>query len=295
MQHKIEFPGKTLTIEGTSKYAENVKFESLAHLALALDHLFVEGETPFCLDVGANIGLTALLMDHSLKGATVWAFEPHPLTYSQMCDNLEANKSGRNSFETFNLGLGKENTELLFRDIDEFNTGNSILLENSLAARVQKSNRVQVKRLDDFADLPAQIDLMKIDVEGFELDVLEGASGVLNRTKAVLIEFNHWCLSSLAHVLPIDALHQICGSFEAVFVYDLRTKKYVRLVTDADRWGFLHKNMVNFNVNDLLCTNDPSVIDAFLPEGAKKAAPPAKSGAQNPTIGKRLVDRILGN
>ncbi|WP_022705044.1 FkbM family methyltransferase [Pseudorhodobacter ferrugineus] len=253
------FPLKTLKIEGSSAYAASVDLASLNHLSTALAVLFGPDDAPVCLDVGANIGLTTLLMDQSFKGGRVLAFEPHPVTFGQMDRNISANQTGTNRIETFNFALGKADGEVLFRDVDQYNTGNSFLLEGSLAA-AQDAIRVPVRTLDGFDGTPDHIDLMKIDVEGFELDVLKGAEATLARVDTVLIEFNHWCLSSLAHVLPIDALAFIFDTFEGVFVFDLKAKAYVRVQTDAQKWSFLHKNMVNFNVNDLLCTNSSTVI-----------------------------------
>lgn len=261
MNYEKDFPLKKITIEGSSAYAASVDLGSLDHLTKALGVLFGPDDAPVCMDIGANIGLTTLLMDQSFSGGRVLSFEPHPVTYGQMAANIEGNKTGANAIQTFNFALGKADGELLFRDVDQYNTGNSFLIEGSLAAAAQDAIRVPVRTLDGFDGMPAHIDLMKIDVEGFELDVLKGAAATLARVDTVLIEFNHWCLSSLAHVLPIDALKFIFDTFEGVFVFDLKTKVYMRIQTDAQKWSFLHKNMVNFNVNDLLCTNSKEVIE----------------------------------
>ena len=111
-----------------------MELASLNHLSTALAVLFGPDDAPVCLDVGANIGLTSLLMDQSFKGGRVLAFEPHPLTFAQMDRNILANQTGANRIETFNFALGKADGALLFRDVDQYNTGNSFLLEGSLAA-----------------------------------------------------------------------------------------------------------------------------------------------------------------
>lgn len=267
MIYEKEFPLKKIKIEGSSAYAASAELSSLNHLSTALAILFGPQDSPVCLDVGANIGLTSLLMDQSFKGGHILAFEPHPVTFAQMDRNISSNKTGGNTIETFNFALGKADGALLFRDVDQYNTGNSFLIEGSLAA-AQDAIRVPVRTLDGFDGTPGHIDLMKIDVEGFELDVLKGALATLARVDTVLIEFNHWCLSSLAHVLPIDALRIIFETFEGVFVFDLKSKVYVRIQTDAQKWSFLHKNMVNFNVNDLLCTNSQQVIGRVMAAAA---------------------------
>ena len=264
MIYEKEFPKKKIQIEGTSSYAAAVELGSLGHLSKVFEVLFESKDGAVCLDVGANIGLTSLLMDQTFEGSKIVAYEPHPSTYEQLRINIDANKTGLNTIETFNFGLGDAEGELLFRDVDQYNTGNSLLIEGSLGAAAQNSTTVKVKTLDSISHDVGHIDLMKIDVEGFELDVLKGASKTLNSVDAVLIEFNHWCLSSLAHVLPVDALKTICELFEGVFVYDLQKKTYKRIESDQEKWSFLHKNMVNFNVNDLLCTNSKTTLDRVL-------------------------------
>jgi hypothetical protein len=155
---------------------------------------------------------------------------------------------------------------LLFRDVDRFNTGNSILIEGSLAAKAQNTTRIPVKRLDDLVIAGTdRINLMKIDVEGFEIAVRQGAGLTLRRTDLVLIEFNHWCLTSIARMFPEDALNYVFSTFKAVFVYDAAKKEYRRIVSDEEKWGFLHRNMVKFNVNDLLCTNDEELAAKLMP------------------------------
>jgi hypothetical protein len=58
---------------------------------------------------------------------------------------------------------------------------------------------VPVQRLDDFLDAKAidRVDVLKIDVEGFENEVLAGAERSLEggRIRAMLVEFNEWCLT----------------------------------------------------------------------------------------------------
>jgi len=49
---------------------------------------------------------------------------------------------------------------------------------------------VPVRRLDEFTEDAEPVDLLKIDVQGFERQVLEGAPATLSRTRAILIELN---------------------------------------------------------------------------------------------------------
>lgn len=261
--YEIELPKNVVSFVGSSAYAKSVTLAHMGHLTWVLENITGQNSAPVCFDIGANIGLTTLLMEQCFTGGQIFSFEPHPKTFGQLEHNILANQTGENKIRTFPLGLGKAKGELMFRDIDQYNTGNSILLKGSLAAQAQKGTKIPVDRLDDLNLLPAgqSVDLMKIDVEGFELDVLKGAPETLKNTKIVLVEFNHWCLTSLARTFPEDALEFFFDHFDAVYVYNTAAKGYRRIVTPADKWGFLHGNMVNFNVNDLLCTSDETVIE----------------------------------
>ena len=176
MQHEKFLPKAPVLLEGSSAYAESITLESIAHLSEAMRHVCSDpGAGHVCLDIGANIGFTALFMDQMLDGAEIWCFEPHPKTFSQLVTNIDGNATGANRFALKAMALGQKKDELPFRDIDTYNTGNSLLKPGSLASH-QNSITVPVERLDSLEIVPDRtISLIKIDVEGFEIDVLRGA------------------------------------------------------------------------------------------------------------------------
>ncbi|MGV2183660.1 FkbM family methyltransferase [Rhizobium rhizogenes] len=262
--YKKDFPNGPIEIVGSSEYAAHVGLSGLPHLTIALERYVKNVSAPICLDIGANIGVTSILMDQVLSGAKIFAFEPHPKTHRQLEQNISSNKSGSNEITVFPFALGKEQATLKFRDIDQYNTGNSLLIDGSLAEKAQNSISVAVERLDNLNIAPGhRINLAKIDVEGFEIDVLKGGVATFYTTDLVLLEFNHWCLTSLARTFPEDALSAIFSHFRFVHVYDHEIQSYRRIASDAEKWSFLHSNMVKNNVDDLLCTNLDSVAAAF--------------------------------
>jgi FkbM family methyltransferase len=262
--YKKDFPNGPIEIMGSSEYAAHIGLRELSHLTIALERYVKVLPAPICLDIGANIGMTSILMDQLLSNGKIFAFEPHPKTYRQLERNITLNKSGNNEISLFPFALGKEKTTVKFRDIDQYNGGNSFLIDGSLAHRAQSSISVTVERLDNLNIASGhRINLAKIDVEGFELDVLKGGVANFYTTDLVLLEFNHWCLTSLARTFPEDALSAIFSSFRYVHVYDHASQSYRQIVSDVEKWSFLHSNMVNNNVDDLLCTNLEGVAAAF--------------------------------
>ncbi|OYX00094.1 MAG: methyltransferase [Caulobacter vibrioides] len=137
-------------------------------------------------DVGANIGLLTLVMAWATgPGGRVIAFEPEAIPRS----NLEKMKhlNGLSWVEVRDQAVGETPGRLTFHVSDIIGHSSLYALPETEEARTIE---VEVVRLDDVA--PAKrLDVVKIDVEGAELDVLAGMKGVIakNPDLAILAEF----------------------------------------------------------------------------------------------------------
>ncbi|PZR34812.1 FkbM family methyltransferase [Caulobacter segnis] len=137
-------------------------------------------------DVGANIGLLTLVMAHAVgPGGKVIAFEPEATPRS----NLEKMKhlNGLSWVEVRDQAVGREAGRLTFHVSEVIGHSSLYALPDAEAARTVE---VEVVRLDDVA--PAKrLDIVKIDVEGAELDVLAGMKGVIAKSPdlAIIAEF----------------------------------------------------------------------------------------------------------
>lgn len=176
-----------------------------------------------CVDVGANVGQYASQL-LARTGAVVHAFEPMPASRAAL-SAIAATYPGRLHVHPYALGDANGTAQITFGPDD------SQLATLSTAARhvdyVGASNvrsaPVEVRRLDDLVasgELPLagrEVDLLKIDTEGYEYDVLAGARRFLAecRPKFVQVEFNWhqlFCghsLWQLAALLPGYAPHQL--------------------------------------------------------------------------------------
>ncbi len=142
--------------------------------------LCAEGAT--VVDVGANIGWTALRMAHLAVRGRVYAFEPDPYNAEQCLENIRRNDL--TNIELFSIGLGNTDTTAAMEVRTPSNRGG-----NRIAPQGVNANRlVRIIRMDDFSTLRNlnKIDLIKIDVEGYELQVLKGAREILLKYKPVL-------------------------------------------------------------------------------------------------------------
>jgi len=102
------------------------------------------------------------------------------------------------------------------------------------------------------------VSLIKIDVEGFEEDVIRGASNTIARfSPLVFLEFNSWCLIAIANKNPRGFLEFLRQTFRHTYCFD-ESSRLSELASADDLIGFLHTNLTAHGcVDDLLCTNHP--------------------------------------
>jgi FkbM family methyltransferase len=148
------------------------------------------------VDIGANVGYyTALAASRVGPQGRIYAIEPDSRAFSQL-ENLIANN--RIPARAFHVGLGeKSGEEHLYQSPDSHNNTPTMIAHGGFAPKAAISTR----KLDDCLDewqVP-RVDLLKIDVEGWEPRILEGASRSLaaGRIDAILCEFNDYWLRAI--------------------------------------------------------------------------------------------------
>ena len=137
------------------------------------------GET--FVDVGANVGQLSLVAAQRVTSSgRVIAIEAHPRTCNFLRGNIDLNGL---SVEIHNVAVGGKCGELFFTDFrsDDMNFACATAPPNCTALRVP------VKTLDSIIG-ERPVDLLKIDVEGFEVDLLKGASQTLFNCRCLYIE-----------------------------------------------------------------------------------------------------------
>ena len=154
------------------------EFEDMAFLLhlLRKEDLFV--------DIGANVGSYTVLAAGAV-GAECISIEPVPSTFAHLVDNIHLNHINEN-VSLHNIGVGRETTRLRFSAA--CGPGNHVITEGETETEWVE---VQVRRLDDVVGEGRPV-LIKIDVEGFETEVLAGAENVLRNESllAVIMELN---------------------------------------------------------------------------------------------------------
>lgn len=152
------------------------------------------------VDVGANIGVFSSWAAARVgPGGRLLSVEPHPLAFERLVENVEpfgASVSARR------FACGQQDGQVDLRYVP------GRLSVSSIKPRADRTRsvRVPVRRLDQLVAEAGldQIDLMKIDVEGAEQEVLEGAGGILPSVRRVVMEVDSD---------RIDGVEQTLGDF----------------------------------------------------------------------------------
>lgn len=145
-------------------------------------------EAPFVLDIGANMGAFSIPFAKNIaaRGGLLYAFEPQRIVYYQLCGNVFLNRLD-NVF-AYNMAIGDEDATVEIPSIDYSASQNigAFSIDQGLrgvlnAVTVNEGaprDEVPLRRLDSVA-LPKAPSLIKIDVEGLEVKVLQGAMQLL--------------------------------------------------------------------------------------------------------------------
>ena len=137
------------------------------------------------LDIGANIGnhTIRLFADNFLE---VNCFEPHEKVF----DLLEINTRDLENVKIFKHGLSEEAKEVDFEICNTNLGGSRITLESKEIIDNNKKNftKISVKKLDTiYEKFNRKIDLIKLDVEGHELQVLKGGKRIIQEHMPIIL------------------------------------------------------------------------------------------------------------
>ena len=216
-------------------YVGLMEYEDMGFLLHALhpNEIFV--------DVGANVGAYTILASKVVKSSSV-AFEPLPDTARRLRDQVLINDIVP-CVEIRNIGIGNKQEILPFTNNQD--TTNKVSLETGLG----NTTPVSVSTLD--AELiDSNKYFIKIDVEGFEYNVIEGGSKILSsgNVSALIIELNG-SGDSFGHTNQ-DVHHKLLGFGFLPISYEPKSKTITQLT------GFNQNGGNTIYIRDLLEISD---------------------------------------
>jgi len=160
---------------------------------LLLQHKNIYGDGVVALDCGANLGVHTLEFSKLMKNwGEVHSFEPQKRVYNALSKTLSLNKT--TNVYSYNLALGKEEAFIEVPKLDytkKLNFGGLELNQHGGVPKIDDQSfeklatyKVKLRTIDSFNF--KRVDLVKIDVEGMELDVLRGGKKMLLNLKPII-------------------------------------------------------------------------------------------------------------
>ncbi len=203
------------------------------------------------VDAGANIGLMSIFGSQCVgSDGVVYAFEPNSKTFEMLLHNIHLNEL--DNIKPFQIGLGSKMDSLPIYNNWESGRGSASIVNKSESSTHEMIN---IDRLDKLLK-DRQPHLIKIDVEGFELEVLRGCGKLLASEKApmLILEFSN------SRNINSNQLYQFVKGVNSYSFYKSkgskkRRSKLVEIRSEEDLpkhdnvYCFLHSHLIQIDKN----------------------------------------------
>jgi FkbM family methyltransferase len=194
------------------------------------------------IDIGANIGLFSLLASRYVgTEGIICSFEPTSITYQRLQENIQLN--GLKNIRSYRLALSDTNGQAELQIASEgYDAWNSLAKPSS--GKVVNSETVATLTLDSFVEKEniENVSLIKIDVEGWEIPVLQGAKSLLSSPNAptLMVEFMEENAQNAG--FSCKELYQLLVDYGyELFTYDAAKN---RLISESLRAHYPYLNII---------------------------------------------------
>ena len=194
------------------------------------------------IDVGANVGYYTIWASQFNPNGKIYSFEPNDLNFERLQENISCNNLNAQISSVKKAVAATHGFISMTADLD---TLNHIIKEGN---KVSNTLQVECISLDDFAAQESilYIDYLKIDVEGFELEVLFGAKELIleNKIGIIQLEINN-ALSHSGH-----SSYEVVDFFKEhnykLCSYDVIKGKLIEINYSPDRENYFAVNYLAF-------------------------------------------------
>jgi len=186
------------------------------------------------IDIGANLGYYVLLEGLLTKG-NIYAIEPNPNTFKYLKRNIEFNKL--KNVELFNIGIGERKEVIPFYISKKWNWSRFV----DKGEDIIETKQIEVNNLNNLF-LGKGIDVVRMDVEGFELNILKGMTKLMkeNPNLIIILEF---------HAGKFDTNHK------KEFINFLKDNNLIiKSLSESRRYKKMNIKK-NFNINKIINLN----------------------------------------
>lgn len=180
----------------------------------------IDGSVTRVLDIGGNIGQFSLTFSNLCPDVKIDSFEPNRYCYEIFKLNAKVNKNIR----IYNYGIGPRGNRTLHYSPTQSSIG-SLLEDNSKTEITKNLQKTTIKTIDTVPTVTKRktYDLIKIDVEGYEYNVIKNLKGV--KTRYLFIEMSGYGRTKDATSSKVlSAIQSTFGAYEIMNISEANVK-----------------------------------------------------------------------
>ena len=158
--------------------------------SIELEELIKDLKINVIIDVGSNKGQFILLAEKLFKNIEILSFEP----ISELYEKQKKFFKNKTNINFFNIGLGSNKSRMILNITRKKDSSSFLKIKDSILLgkefNIIEKREILISTLDDILknyNLTGSI-LLKLDVQGYELEVLKGSSTILKKIKYIIIE-----------------------------------------------------------------------------------------------------------
>ena len=179
----------------TIDFIENQYYRNYAHIDKSIEILKIfDIDNSIIVDVGGADGTTAEIFAKNFSKKKIYVFEPIRESFNQ----IENKKNKYSNLVLFNNALGSEELSAKINIASRVTSSsifnltpdqNSSIFSSDL--NYCRSENIVITKLDNILDKNTVVGIMKLDVQGYEMEVLKGASSSIERIMIIVLEMNN--------------------------------------------------------------------------------------------------------
>lgn len=205
-------------------------------------------QSPNIIDVGGNIGLWSESVLDMVTPGKMYIFEPETKNFEILNYKFVKN----NNIIVTNKGLGDKCTSKTYFDMISDNVdvrGLGGFIKRSVYDNYNyKTHDFEIITLDSFFAKSIDVDYIKIDVEGFELNVMKGMTNMLSKSMFKFIQFEYGGTYLDANIKLNDIISHL--KQYGYFVYEYKDAKFTKIIDYIDNYEYNNFIATKIDLNE---------------------------------------------